>query len=144
MRRGRMMTTAGAALALATALAAWAAPALAAEETQAGRKAGEPPAKMATYYLGLIRKGPTWTPASTPEIQELQRAHLANMQRLHEMGKLVVAGPIGEGGDLRGIFVFKTASKQEAEELTRTDPMVKAGRLVVELHTWLVEDGVLP
>ena len=28
--------------------------------------------------------------------------------------------------------------------LAATDPMVKAGRLVIELHPWMVPDGVLP
>lgn len=32
----------------------------------------------------------------------------------------------------------------EAQELISTDPMTKAGRLVFELHAWMVPKGVLP
>ena len=47
-------------------------------------------------YDDLLRlpaqKGPTWSPDETPEIDALQEAHLANMRRLGEMGKLVING----------------------------------------------------
>jgi uncharacterized protein len=57
---------------------------------------------------------------------------------LHDMGKLVAAGPSAEDTNLRGIFVFKTVSMQEAEELTNTDPAVQSGRRKVELYEWNV------
>jgi uncharacterized protein YciI len=89
-----------------------------------------------TYYLGFLKRGEKWSPDDTPERQRIQEAHLKNIGRLHEMGKLVAAGPFLEDGDLRGIFVFKTATLEEANELTNTDPAVQAGRLRVELHPW--------
>jgi len=60
------------------------------------------------------------------------------------MKKLLVAGPFGDNGALRGIFVFRVGSLEEAQSLCATDPMVKAGRLVVELHPWQIPEGVLP
>jgi hypothetical protein len=42
------------------------------------------------------------------------------------MKKLVVAGPFGDNGELRGIFVFKVASLDEAKVLAETDPAVRA------------------
>jgi uncharacterized protein YciI len=104
------------------------------------------PLKLSTVYLGFLKKGPNRKDGDdqTPEIQELQKAHIANINRLAEMKKLVAAGPFGDDGDLRGIFVFRVASLQEAQELCATDPMIKIGRLSVELHPWQVPDGVLP
>lgn len=61
---------------------------------------------------------------------------MANMQRLGAEGKLLLAGPFGDDTDLRGIFVFKVASMEEAQALIATDPAVQAGRLRVELHPW--------
>jgi uncharacterized protein YciI len=102
------------------------------------------PIKMTTAYLGILVRGPKWTPEKTPQTEELQKAHLANIIRLAEMKKLVVAGPFGDNGDLRGIFVFKVASLDEAKSLAETDPAVKAGRLAINMHTWSVPEGVLP
>lgn len=102
------------------------------------------PLKMTTAYLGFLKRGDKWTPEKTPATAELQKAHLANINRLAETKKLVVAGPFGDDGQLRGIFVFKVASLEEAKALAETDPAVQAGRLAIEMHPWLVPEGVLP
>lgn len=102
------------------------------------------PLKMTTAYLGLLTRGKKWTPAKTPETEALQKAHIANINRLAELKKLVVAGPFGDDGTLRGIFVFKVATLAEAKELAETDPAVKAGRLAIEIYPWYVSDGILP
>jgi uncharacterized protein YciI len=102
------------------------------------------PVKLTTAYLAFLTRGAKWTPEKTPATAELQKAHLANINRLAKMKKLVVAGPFGDNGQLRGIFVFKVASIEEARALTETDPAVKAGRLAIDLHPWLVPEGVLP
>ncbi|HXM35992.1 MAG TPA: YciI family protein, partial [Pyrinomonadaceae bacterium] len=68
----------------------------------------------------------------------------ANINRLAQMKKLVVAGPFGDDTSLRGIFVFRVGSLEEAQTLAATDPAVKAGRLVVDLHPWQVPQGILP
>ena len=103
---------------------------------------------MAVYHVFLLKKGPTWSPDATPEIEALQEAHLANLRRLAEMGKLVLNGPLldsfATSGEIRGIGVLKTDTLQEAQELIATDPMVKVGRLVFELHAWMVEKDILP
>jgi uncharacterized protein YciI len=104
------------------------------------------PLEMNTVYFAFLKKGPNRKDGDdkVPEIQELQKAHIANIQRLAKLGKLVVAGPFGDDGVLRGIFVFRVASLQEAQDLCATDPMIKIDRLRVELHPWQVPEGVLP
>lgn len=103
---------------------------------------------MALYYVYLLRKGPAWSPDSTPEIDRLQQEHLANMRRLREEGKLVLNGPLLDAfqlsGDIRGIGVLKAGSMEEARAWIATDPMVKIGRLVFELHAWMVHKDILP
>ena len=108
------------------------------------KKAASPLKLTTTAYIGFLSRGAKWTPEKTPQTEELQKAHLANINRLAEMKKLVVAGPFGDNGQLRGIFVFKVASLEEAKELAATDPAVQAGRLSIDMHPWLVPEGILP
>lgn len=102
------------------------------------------PFTLTTAYLGFLTRGAKWTPEQTPATAELQKAHLANINRLAATKKLVVAGPFGDNTALRGIFVFKVASIDQAKALAATDPAVQAGRLAIEMHPWMVPEGVLP
>lgn len=104
------------------------------------------PLKMSTVYLGFLKKGPNRKEGDNdnPEIQQLQKDHLANINRLAETKKLVMAGPFGDDGELRGLLVFRVNSMKEAEGLALTDPMIKIDRLRLELHPWNVPDGVIP
>jgi uncharacterized protein YciI len=103
---------------------------------------------MTIYYIFLLKKGPTWSPDSTPEISALQKEHLVNLKRLAEMGRLVINGPLldsfATSGKIRGIGALKADSLEEAQELISSDPMVKVGRLVFELHAWMIEKNILP
>jgi uncharacterized protein YciI len=97
-----------------------------------------------TAYLAFLVRGAKWTPDKTPETEAIQKAHLANIGKLADMKKLVVAGPFGDDGTLRGIFVFRVNSLEEARSLAETDPAVQAGRLALQIHPWIVPDGILP
>ena len=100
------------------------------------------------YHVYLLKKGPTWSGDPTPELDTLQKAHVANLRRLVDEGRLVLNGPLLDafqlGGELRGIGVIKASSYQEACDLISTDPMVRAGHLAFEMHVWMVPKGVLP
>jgi len=98
--------------------------------------------EMTTYYVGFLYRGPKWTPEQTPETEAIQKAHLANIQKMAEAGKLLVAGPFTDGGDLRGLYVFRVATMEEAQGLAATDPAVKAGRLRLEFHPWFAAKNI--
>ncbi|CAN5575294.1 hypothetical protein BH23BAC4_BH23BAC4_08750 [soil metagenome] len=66
----------------------------------------------------------------------LQTGHMATIRRLAEEGKLVLAGPFLDGGELRGIYIFNAETVEEAETLAATDPAIQAGRLALQLHPW--------
>ncbi len=91
---------------------------------------------MKGYVLGLIHRGETWSPEVTDEVMELQAGHMANIGRLVESGELVLAGPCGGDGDLRGIFIYDVTDLDAARALADSDPAVAAGRLRVDLYPW--------
>lgn len=93
---------------------------------------------MSHLLLGLVRKGPTWTPEATEEILENQRRHLALLQRLSEEGKLLLSGPIPDGEELRGIVICRADSAAEARSWFDADAHVQSGRLRLDFHGWLV------
>jgi uncharacterized protein YciI len=102
------------------------------------------PSEMTMVYMVLLKKGPAWTAEKTPATQAIQDAHLANIRKMWADKKLVIAGPFGDDGDLRGVFLFQVGSLDEAKALTASDPAVQAGRLTPEIHPWWVEKRALP
>ena len=118
------------------------------DDVQTWKDVNEHFPNMTIYYVFLLKKGPTWSSDETPEIDILQEAHLANLRRLADLGKLVINGPLldsfATSGEIRGIGALKTSSLAEVQELLSTDPMVKVGRLIFELHTWMVDKNILP
>ncbi|MFQ5650881.1 MAG: YciI family protein [bacterium] len=90
---------------------------------------------MRRYVMALLKAGPNRN-LDAEAAERLQRAHLDNIGRLADAGKLSVAGPFLDDGKLRGIYIFNVETIEEARQLTATDPAVKAGSLVMELHPW--------
>ena len=99
---------------------------------------------MQVVYLGLLRKGPVWSSEETVERAAIQAAHLANIDAMVEKGWLALVGPMGDDGDLRGIYIFKARSLAEAEAMAASDPAIQAWRLICELHPWWVGKDALP
>ena len=110
----------------------------------------EAPAKhfaMRSYYLALLRRGPSWSAERTPRVEELGRGHMANIGRMAALGKLLVAGPFevdaGAPHDaIVGIFIFDVATKAEAEALVATDPTIQAGHFAAEILQWYGPAGL--
>ena len=94
------------------------------------------PSSMAQFFVGLIYRGEKWTPEVTDAAMALQKGHMANITRLAGTGQLVLAGPFGDDGNLRGLFFYDVETMAEARKLADSDPAVQAGRLRVEIHPW--------
>jgi uncharacterized protein YciI len=102
----------------------------------------KPDYEMTNYVVGFFHKGPNSGTGDAAESQRIQEGHLANFGKLVEAGKLIVAGPFSDGGDLRGMLIFKLNSVDEARALMDADPALKAGRLTLELHLWFAAAGL--
>jgi len=100
---------------------------------------------MKKYVVAFLKRGPN-RDFTEEKAAELQNAHLENIGKLAEEGKLLLAGPFFGDGDLRGIYIFDVRNVrtiEEAEALTNTDPAIKAGSLVMELKPWYGSAAVM-
>lgn len=97
--------------------------------------------EMKTYYLVFLKKGENRTQDSLT-VSKLQEQHMAHLTKMADSGKMDICGPLMDDGDLRGICIYNVATKEEAEKLANEDPMVKAGRLKVEVHPFYSAKGV--
>ena len=85
------------------------------------------------YVLVVLKTGPTRVPDG-PERDEMFRGHFANMKRLSDEGKLVLAGPFDGVDGWRGLFIFATRDIEEARQLAASDPVLVKGEMVAESH----------
>ena len=97
-----------------------------------------------TYSLVLLRRGPRAHEFGEEELETLQAQHLAHLGAMGERGALLVAGPFRDQEDesFRGICIYRTGLA-ETRSLAEADPSVQAGRMRVEVMTWLTQRGAL-
>jgi uncharacterized protein YciI len=87
------------------------------------------------YWFVMLLKGPNRSQDSVTAAK-IQKAHLDNINRLYNEGKIKVAGPFGDRGDWLGIFIFDCETKEEVEKLLQTDMAVSSGRLAYDIRPW--------
>jgi uncharacterized protein YciI len=97
-----------------------------------------------TYTLALSRRGPRALEFSDEELEQLQAGHIAHLNAMRERGVLLAGGPFSDQPDetLRGLSLY-TTDLEETRRLTQQDPSVQAGRLAVDVMTWLTPKGEL-
>ena len=103
-------------------------------------KEGDSTYLMQQYFMVFLKSGENRNQDST-EAAQLQLKHLAHLERMAVEGYASLIGPFEDDGDVRGIVVYNTRTLKEADSLANMDPMVKAGRLKVEVHPWWTAKG---
>src|ERR671911_688292 len=98
--------------------------------------------KFDQHTLVLLVRPPDAPELSEQEANALQDAHLAFRADLRDQGYLIAGGPLlGQDDErLRGISVM-SVDPATARELCSADPAVRAGRLAVQVMTWMVPAG---
>lgn len=91
--------------------------------------------EMKQYYFVMLSKGSNRGQDSATAAK-LQEGHMANINSMAEAGKLCIAGPFGDDGNWRGIFILNVKTQEEAKALLEKDPAIAAGRLKYEMHPW--------
>jgi uncharacterized protein YciI len=106
-----------------------------------GCQSTAPAPKEPEWTFALLVTGPN-PPASDAERQKIMAGHMANIGKLVEEKKLVVAGPFGnEKHDpkLRGVFVFDTSDVAAARAWGETDPAISSGAMALEIAPFATE-----
>lgn len=100
----------------------------------------KPKINIRQYWFVMLVKGDNRNQDSATAAK-IQAGHMSNMSVMHKAGKLKVAGPFGDDGDWRGIFIFDCATKEEVEKLLQTDPAITSGRLKAIIKPWFTESS---
>ena len=95
---------------------------------------------MQQYFIAFLKRGPNRSQGKK-EADSLQTLHLAHLGKMYEEGHADISGPFGDDGDIRGITIYNTPTFEMADSLANMDPMVKSGRLVIEMHPWWAAKG---
>ncbi|WP_422395432.1 YciI family protein [Robertkochia solimangrovi] len=95
---------------------------------------------MQQYFIAFLKSGPNRS-QSKEVADSLQRLHLAHLGRMYEAGYADISGPFGDDGEIRGITIYNVPTQKMADSLAGLDPMVRSGRLVIEIHPWWAAKG---
>ena len=95
---------------------------------------------MQQYFIAFLKRGPNRL-QNEDEANALQSVHLAHLSKMYDLGYADISGPFGDDGDIRGITIYNVPNIEMADSLANADPMVKAGRLVIEVHPWWAAKG---
>lgn len=105
-------------------------------DAELAKKVGADDYGMKMYVLVILKTG-TNTTANKELTDSLFAGHMNNINRLAQLKKLVVAGPLSKNAqNYRGIFIFDVKTISEAKELLATDPAVTGKLLDADLFNW--------
>ncbi|RPI59459.1 MAG: hypothetical protein EHM44_12060 [Ignavibacteriales bacterium] len=91
---------------------------------------------MKSYVFVILKTGSNAT-TDKAFIDSCFSGHMANIVRLVNEGKLIVAGPLGMNDNAyRGLFVFNVSTIEEARELVQSDPAINSKLLDADLYNW--------
>lgn len=95
---------------------------------------------MQQYFMVFLKSGLIHF-QNEEEVEILRQEHLLYLRKMYELGYADISGPFGDDGDIRGITIYNVPTLKMADSLANADPMVKAGRLTIEIHPWWAPKG---
>jgi uncharacterized protein YciI len=100
------------------------------------------PERFDEHTVLFLVRAPDAPELSEEALDALQVEHLTHLRSLKRRGVLIANGPLTEQTDvrMRGMSVYRLPL-DDALALARQDPMVLAGRLVIEGARWLTAEG---
>ncbi len=98
--------------------------------------------EMKVYYFVFLNAVKDRPKINSLTAMEIQKGHMANLERLYYEGKSKLAGPFMDGGDTRGIVILDVASEEEAKNEMSKDPAIINGRLEAVIKQWYGPAGL--
>lgn len=98
--------------------------------------------EMKVYYFVFLNAVKDRPKIDSLTAMEIQKGHMANLERLYKEGKSKLAGPFMDGGDMRGIVILDVASEIDAINEMSKDPAVTNGRLELVIKQWYGPAGL--
>lgn len=80
-------------------------------------------------YMVMLEKSKTYNKMTKKVVTE----HVENIRRLDDEGKLEICGVFKGYPGMAGMYVLKTDSREEAEELCNKEPLVTGGYATCKL-----------
>ncbi len=82
-------------------------------------------------YMVMLEKSKTYNKVTKKVITE----HVENIRRLDDEGKLEICGAFQGYPGMAGMYILKTESREEAEEICNREPLVTGGYAAYKLVT---------
>ena len=80
-------------------------------------------------YMMMIEKSKTYNKITMQVIRE----HVENIRKLDDEGKLEICGVFKGYPGMAGMYILKTESREEAEEICKSEPLVMGGYATYQL-----------
>jgi len=99
--------------------------------------------EMKIYYFVFLNAVKDRPVIDSVTAMEIQKGHMANLERMYYEGKSKLAGPFMDGGEMRGLVILDVASEEEAREQMNRDPAIINGRLEAVIKKWYGPAGLI-
>lgn len=99
--------------------------------------------EMEKVTFGWVKKGPNYKEDNSPEAQADFLKHVNLNLDMMRNGTAGVVGPLTEANDRAlGVYIFLTDKPEKVKEITKDDPHLKSGRLVMETKSLWIGKGL--
>jgi uncharacterized protein YciI len=92
---------------------------------------------MPTFVFRLVAPRPTFALDMSDEEREIMRRHAAYWRPMVESGRMVVFGPVVDGGGSWGLGVVEGDDEDVLRKFAAGDPVVTTGTASIELGKML-------
>lgn len=96
---------------------------------------------MQQYFMAFLKNSPIRS-QNEEEVDLLQQEHVAYLREMQALGFADISGPLGDQSAIRSVTIYNVPTLKMADSLAKADPLVKAGRVTIEIHPWWVAKGI--